>query len=442
MSVMDLLSSSKKDLSVKQLLIFNPNIKTKEGEDEKKLLYSFSNQTRYSDLANLGLFQTLIGFFSQFSKPITTVTMVKTKTFLYSPEPSFWVSYTVSSDTPSLDQTGIDLLKFLCNSFILLNGTFTQQFESSFDVFIFKLKKFFDPIMCTVSNDILASPGRLTGIQYASMSKNQITQLINLMNDVGTQFKCVKEYALFQNTQLVHTNFDYSMQNNIFNLFNVLRNGSMDFGSKFNGIRTANDERRIVFGIPEERSRSKSSLAATKDILNCSVFIDGQERKWVVFEHKLFFFHFFLDTENDQSVSTFLLFLNSGLTDLFEGLWSSTFSDGLPKVPKELVNKSIMFYYYNMSTSVKNGGLSIFDKPDVIKMLNHLEIIKEGAKEIYIKGDNGKWTAYICADNKLLEIIITLNPNSTIANVYRLGNKNFCREQFQKLVILIKLLTH
>ena len=70
---MDIFTQNPDQKTPKQLLIFKPDIPTKAGEDEKKLIYSYSNQGRYSDVANLGLFQTMIGFFSKFSSPVKTV---------------------------------------------------------------------------------------------------------------------------------------------------------------------------------------------------------------------------------------------------------------------------------------------------------------------------------------------------------------------------------
>ncbi|KAL7715425.1 hypothetical protein QTN25_007047 [Entamoeba marina] len=420
-------------------MIGEPDIPTKEGEDEKKLLYSFSNQTRYSDIANLGLYQTLIGFFSQFSTPITTATMQKTKTFLYSPEPSFWVTYTVSSNVPSIDESGVDLLRFLCNTFIFLNGSFTQQFNSSYDLFMFKLSKFFNTVMPSIQNDLLAAPGRLRGVQFASMLKTQMMKIINMLSDIQARFPCVTDFALFQNVQLIHTNLTYENQDIIFTLFNTLRDNSIDFGNRFNTLRTANDERRIVFGIPEERARSKGSLAVTKDLLNFPIFLNGTEKRWVVFEHKLFFFNFFLDLSNIDSVSTFIFFLNNGLTDIFEEILSEIFTDGVPRSQKEIATKSLHFLYFNNSTLVKNGALSLSDKPDVVGMINHLCIVRNNAREIYIKGDNGKWVSYICVDNKLLQTVYQLSSSSTLVNACLTGA---VEHKFEHKVHILSLIRH
>ena len=173
---MDIFTQFPDQKTPKQLLIFKPDIPTKEGEDEKKLIYSYSNQGRYSDIANLGLFQTMIGFFSKFSSPVKTIHMQKTKAFLYSPEPSFWISYTVSSDVPMLDETGVELLKFLCDTFVFLTGSFTEQFNQSYDVFVFKLKKFFSTIMPTIVDGMLTTPGRFTHMT------NVLLKLKEMMN--------------------------------------------------------------------------------------------------------------------------------------------------------------------------------------------------------------------------------------------------------------------
>ena len=419
---MDIFTQYPDQKTPKQLLIFKPDIPTKEGEDEKKLIYSYSNQGRYSDIANLGLFQTMIGFFSKFSSPIKTVHMKNTKAFLYSPEPSFWISYTISEDVPMVDQTGIDLLKFLCDTFIFLTGSFTEQFNQSYEVFVFKLKKFFSTIMPTITDSMLTSPGRFTQVQNVILKLRELDNLRKYVGDFKSQFKCVDSFALFYNTQIIHTNLENDQLNIISTLFNELRNGTMDFGSKYNSIRTANDERRIIFGIPEERSRSKTSLAVTKDILNCPVYIDGKEKNWVIYEHKLFFFHFIIDVSNEQNIMSFILFLSAGLPEVFEGMLTPYLMDNVGRMPRELFHKNMTYHFINIERQTKFGSIALQGKKDNEILMNYLEMMKIFGDEIYVKDPKGKWIVYIKNNEtrKMLEIIAQLSHNSSLSDCYRL----------------------
>lgn len=412
---MDFLSTHQKDdTTIQTLLIFNPDIVTKEGEDEKKLLYSFSNQTHYSDIANLGLFQTLIGFFSQFSKPLTTVTMEKTKTFLYSPEPSFWISYTISVDVPSLDSVGIQMLKFLCDAFIFLNGSFTKQYNTSSESFTYKLNKFFNSVMNSLNKELLASPGKLEGVQFSSMSKTSMISVINFVNDINSRFKCVTDVSIFNSVQLLHSTLPTPMQSTLFTLFNMIRTGGMEFGSAFDSLRSASDERKIILGVPEKRTKIND--------LNCPIFVDGVEKRWVVFEYNHFFFHFFLNMTKEESVNAFLVFLNQSMTTLLKTSYQDVFTNN--SLVSSIKDSSVKttYYYINIPTQVKNGTLSVFDTPEYLKMMTYMEDTCKDVKELYMKGDADKWMVRINADNKILTLTMQLNSNSTLAMIYGLKN--------------------
>ncbi|ELP93434.1 hypothetical protein EIN_058990 [Entamoeba invadens IP1] len=428
MSALDLISHQPKDENVRTLLIFNPDIPTKEGEDEKKMLYCNSNQTHYSDIANLGLFQTLIGFFSQFSKPLTTVNMKKTKTFLYSPEPSFWVSYTISANVPAIDETGVEFLKFLCDTFIFLNGSFTTQHNTlTPDLFALRLKKFFDNVLPENPKDVLTSPGKFAGVQYNSIGKLPMTRLINVMEDIKARFPCITDFTLFDNMSFLSTTLSYELQSTLYNVFTVIREGSMDIGKRFSSLRTANDERRIVFGVPDERSKSKSYLSATQDILNSSVYIKDEEKKWIVYEHKRFFFHFFLSPENTE-VLKFLTFLNSEMPDVVERIWSDDFVK-----EKKSVMPNTNLFYFNVTTYVKHGALSFFDRNDIMKMVSFVDLTKNGVSEFYIKGENGKWVVYLNIGGKVVKMVRQLNNNSNISNAY--GDvKSYINQTFKNIL--------
>lgn len=419
---MDLLTPSQVvDTSIKQLLIFKPDIPTKEGEDEKKLIYSYSNQGRYSDIANLGLFQTMIGFFSKFSEPVTTVHMENTKAFLYSPEPSFWISYTVASDTPMLDESGVDFLKFLCDSFIFLTGSFTHQFTTSYDLFIYKLKKFFDVIMPSITNDMLTTPGRFTHYQNILLKMKEVDILREYVGDFKEQFTCVVDYAFFYNSQLMRSSLECDVLVKLYNLFNEIRNGNMDFGNKFNSLRSANDERRVVFGIPEERSRTKELMAVTKETMNCPIYVNGKELRWVVYEHKLFFLHFFVDVENEDSMSSFLLFLSTGLPEVFEGMLTPQLLNNIARLPKDLFNKHLTYRFINYGRETRFGSITMQNKNDVEKLMNYVELMRKYGNEIYVKDSKGKWIIYIfnSETDKMVEMIAQYGSNCSLSDCYR-----------------------
>lgn len=84
-------------ISLKNFFIFNSSYATREGEEEKKILFFYPEIEKNEKLKDVGFIEALVKFTGSFSlesttsKDVLSMKTTKTMKFFFEPEKDFWI---------------------------------------------------------------------------------------------------------------------------------------------------------------------------------------------------------------------------------------------------------------------------------------------------------------------------------------------------------------
>ncbi|EEB10030.1 conserved hypothetical protein [Pediculus humanus corporis] len=215
---------SSNDLELVNFFIFNPKYGQREGEEYKKILFYYPNETNKDvQLKNAGLCEALIKFTESFKpdKPCQNFHTKKSKQFFFEAEKEFWLVMTIGAPvqeinnddncskekSDSIQENVFDsILKKCYKIFKLFYGSFNSILSSSDDglnILKQKLSKFYDSYLSElkIANcDILDV---FQGMSYLPLRKEPFLHVQCFVNLVETKFKFVKHSAFLFNDQLI-----------------------------------------------------------------------------------------------------------------------------------------------------------------------------------------------------------------------------------------------
>ncbi|XP_059170068.1 vacuolar fusion protein CCZ1 homolog isoform X2 [Physella acuta] len=211
-------------IALLNFFVFNPEYGTREGEEEKKILFYHPPEVDIdTKIKRVGLSEAIVKFSETFSdRPCQSLHTQKTRQVFLEPEPSFWMIMTVSipfkeksldgqkvteyRDDHVQDSVFEAILGQAYKMFKLFNGTFTtilNRANGEVEALKQRLEHFYSKYLLTVKiahGDILDI---FNGIHFLPLDKNTYLRIQCFINSLEATFPFLKYTAFLYNEKLV-----------------------------------------------------------------------------------------------------------------------------------------------------------------------------------------------------------------------------------------------
>lgn len=216
--------TSRGSASLLNFFIFNSTYGTREGEEEKKVMFYFPDDADIdTKVKNIGLAEAIVQFASTFSDlPCQSVHTQKTRQLFLEPEKDFWMAMTVSLPFKEKTKDGQPyteyreddvqdsvfeaVLNLAYRMFKLFNGTLyhiLQRADGDIQSLKQRLEHFYNKYLLTLKLSQCDLLDVFNGIHFLPLDKNTYLRIQCFINRLEATFTMVKYTAFLYNDKLV-----------------------------------------------------------------------------------------------------------------------------------------------------------------------------------------------------------------------------------------------